>query len=54
LTVLFRNKEWCSYRANGKKFEARIIGIAEFGQLQLENRKGEILEFMFKEVEFVI
>ncbi len=51
---LYRGEEWHLYRKEGVEFEARINGIGEFGQLQLENRAGEILEFMFKEVEFVI
>jgi BirA family biotin operon repressor/biotin-[acetyl-CoA-carboxylase] ligase len=51
---LFRKKEWYLFREKGIEFEARISGIGDFGQLQLENKSGEILEFMFKEVEFVI
>ncbi len=51
---LFRNKGWHIYRSNGRNMEARIAGIGSFGQLQLEHKSGEILEFMFKEVEFVI
>jgi len=51
---LYRGEEWCLYRKEGVEFEARINGIGEFGQIQLENTSGEILEFMFKEVEFVI
>ena len=53
-SALFRNKEWCLYRKYGKEFEARITGIGEFGQLQLEGKSGAISEFMFKEVEFVL
>lgn len=51
---LFRRGEWKTYFKNGSTFEARIIGIGEFGQLQMETRDGVISEFMFKEVEFVI
>ncbi len=54
LSHLFRNDEWHLYRKDGEEFEARIAGIGEFGQLQLEKKSGEILELMFKEVEFVI
>ncbi len=54
MTQLFRNGEWSLYRKKGVVFEARIVGIGEFGQLQLEDRKGKISTFMFKEVEFVI
>ena len=51
---LFRSGEWAKYSKDGIVFEAKIIGIGEFGQLQLENRDGIVEEFMFKEVEFVI
>jgi BirA family biotin operon repressor/biotin-[acetyl-CoA-carboxylase] ligase len=51
---LFRMKEWAHYSADGKIFEAKIIGTGKFGQLQLEHRDGKITEHFFKEVEFVI
>jgi hypothetical protein len=35
-------------------FEARIIGIGKFGQLQLQLHDKSIREYMFKEVEFVL
>ena len=51
---LFRSGEWGKYLKDGNNFEAKIVGIGEFGQLQLEKRDGEVEEFMFKEIEFVI
>ncbi|NOR75354.1 MAG: biotin--[acetyl-CoA-carboxylase] ligase [Draconibacterium sp.] len=51
---LFRNGEWTKYSKDGNVFEARIIGIGKFGQLQLEVKDGSINEFMFKEIEFVL
>jgi BirA family biotin operon repressor/biotin-[acetyl-CoA-carboxylase] ligase len=35
-------------------FSARIAGIGCFGQLQLEEPDGNVTEYMFKEVEFVV
>jgi BirA family biotin operon repressor/biotin-[acetyl-CoA-carboxylase] ligase len=54
LNQLFRVNEWALFAKQGKQFEARISGIGEFGQLILEERTGNISEYMFKEVEFVI
>ena len=54
LNRLFGKGEWRTYRAKNKEFEAKITGIGEYGKLHLENRSGKILEFMFKEVEFVL
>lgn len=51
---LYRNKGWWKFREDDGIFEARISGIGEFGQLMLEHRTGELLEYMFKEVEFVL
>lgn len=54
LSSLFRYNEWSNFRRNGKEFTARILGVGVFGQLQLEDKEGQITEYMFKEVEFVI
>lgn len=54
LNHLFRRNEWAVFAINGNRFEARITGIGEFGQLILEEKNGTLSEYMFKEVEFVI
>jgi BirA family biotin operon repressor/biotin-[acetyl-CoA-carboxylase] ligase len=54
LDRLFRKNVWGVFKKGNVGFEAKIIGIGEFGQLILEERNGNISEFMFKEVEFVI
>lgn len=54
LSQLFRFGAWEKYSKEGIRFEAKIVGIGEFGQLLLEDRNGVISENMFKEVEFVI
>ena len=54
LAALFRRNEWGLYRDANGEFDARIIGIGEFGRLKLEVRSGEIKSYFFKEVEFVI
>lgn len=51
---LYRNGGWFLFQKKDKKFEARIIGIGEFGQLRLKNRAGQVSEYMFKEIEFVL
>ena len=51
---LFRNEGLHPYRKDGKEFSARIAGIGSFGQLQLEEPDGNVTEYMFKEVEFVV
>jgi BirA family biotin operon repressor/biotin-[acetyl-CoA-carboxylase] ligase len=50
---LFRANEWAVFAKQGNRFEAKITGIGEYGQLVLEDRNGGFSEYMFKEVEFV-
>ncbi len=50
---LYRGNKWSLFSEPGKQaFEAQIIGIGKFGQLQLELRNKTYREYMFKEVEF--
>jgi len=51
---LYGLREWRKYRVGDQQIEGRIVGVGEFGQLQLELQNGHIREFMFKEVEFVL
>lgn len=51
---LFRMNEWAVFQENNKRFEARILGTGEFGQLILEDHSGKQSAWMFKEIEFVI
>lgn len=51
---LFRINEWAVFQKDDKRFEARILGTGEYGQLVLEDRSGNQSSYMFKEVEFVI
>ncbi|MCK3682577.1 biotin--[acetyl-CoA-carboxylase] ligase [Maribellus sp. YY47] len=53
LNRLFGFNQWRNFRKDKVVFEARISGIGEFGQLQLEDRSGKITEYMFKEVEYI-
>lgn len=51
---LFRISEWALFQKNEMRFEARILGTGEYGQLILEDRSGIQSSYMFKEIEFVI
>lgn len=52
--LLFRNEGFHQYRKENQEFSARVAGIGSFGQLRLEDPNGNVTEYMFKEVEFVI
>ncbi|MFV0593514.1 MAG: biotin--[acetyl-CoA-carboxylase] ligase [Draconibacterium sp.] len=53
LNHLFGFNQWRNFRKSNQVFDARITGVGEFGQLQLEGRSGKITEYMFKEVEYI-
>ena len=53
--LLYRLNECHTYALpSGERFEAKILGTASSGALQLENKKKEIKEYLFKEIEFII
>ncbi len=53
--LLYRLGEFHTYALpNGERFEAKILGTAPSGALRLENEAGEIKDYLFKEVEFII
>ena len=54
-SLLYRRDEWHTYAlADGTRFEGRIIGVAEQGELRIETKEGKIEQFLFKEVEFLL
>lgn len=53
-TSLYRNDGWYWYESEGERFKARIRTIEHTGELTLENEKGELKSFAFKEVSFII
>ncbi|MDR1553256.1 MAG: biotin--[acetyl-CoA-carboxylase] ligase [Prevotellaceae bacterium] len=53
-SYLYRNDGFYSYTSGGSKFDAKIIGISNIGELLLETESGEQRKFGFKEIAFVI
>jgi len=53
ISVLYRLNERHSFRADKNVFEGEIIGVNEIGQLMIRKVDDEILQFHFKEVEFL-
>ena len=52
LSNMYRLSEWAHYQ-DGEKFEGRILGIDEDGQLRIERRDGRIKHYSYKEVAFL-
>lgn len=54
INKMYKFNHWASYRINGETLKAKIIGISDFGHLQLLFENKEKKEFDLKEIEFVI
>lgn len=52
--LLYRRKGYNRYMAKGEVFKAKIFRVRESGELVLETEQGELREFAFKEVSFVL
>jgi biotin-(acetyl-CoA carboxylase) ligase len=50
---LYRLNEKHWFRSEQEEFEGEITGVNEIGQLLIRKQNGEILDFHFKEVEFL-
>lgn len=53
ISVLYLRNEKHWFLAEQEMFEGEIVGVNEIGQLLIRKDNGEILDFHFKEVEFL-
>ena len=54
-TLLYRKNEWHTYALpSGERFKGAIRGTKPSGALAVENKSGEVKDYLFKEIEFVI
>ena len=54
-SLLYRKNEFHAYALpNGERFSGAIRGTKPSGALAVENEDGEIKDYLFKEIEFVI
>ena len=54
-SLLYRLHEYHTYALpSGERFSAKILDTASNGALRLEDEQGEIKDYLFKEIEFVI
>jgi BirA family biotin operon repressor/biotin-[acetyl-CoA-carboxylase] ligase len=54
VSKLYRLNEWFEFIDAKGKFTGRILTIGDYGRIIIENKKGEIKEYSFKEIEFVM
>jgi BirA family transcriptional regulator, biotin operon repressor / biotin---[acetyl-CoA-carboxylase] ligase len=51
---LFRLNKWCQFRDSKEIFTGKILNTGEFGRIIIEKSGGEINEYSFKEIEFIL
>jgi BirA family biotin operon repressor/biotin-[acetyl-CoA-carboxylase] ligase len=51
---LYRFMEWHTYRSGDIIFTGRILNVTSSGRLQIGKKKGKVMEFLFKEVDFIL
>ncbi|MCD4769239.1 MAG: biotin--[acetyl-CoA-carboxylase] ligase [Bacteroidales bacterium] len=54
LASLYRLEEISFFSSKGRRFRGIIKGVDDYGQLIIENIRGKIKIFSFKEVEFIL
>lgn len=54
MNLLYRKDDYHLYQSKDRTFRAKIFGVRDSGELILETEEGELLEFAFKEVSYVI
>ena len=50
---LYKAGTWNEFKDNKGIFEGKIIAVTDTGRLQIEDRRGRIYEYGFKEVDFL-
>jgi BirA family transcriptional regulator, biotin operon repressor / biotin---[acetyl-CoA-carboxylase] ligase len=53
VSQLFRLNEWRYYRDQSGEYMGRILTVADNGRLKIEKQSGDIVEYYFKEVDFI-
>jgi hypothetical protein len=46
--------KWSRYHDETGPFSGRIVTVSDRGNLQIEKRKGELREYSFKEIDFIL
>jgi len=50
---LYRFNEWCEFRDKETIYTGRILDVKESGRLCIEKKSGDIVDYSFREVDFI-
>jgi BirA family transcriptional regulator, biotin operon repressor / biotin---[acetyl-CoA-carboxylase] ligase len=51
---LYRYKQWGTFRDKKGLFSGRILDVSDTGRLKVEREEGAIIEYSFKEIDFIL
>ena len=51
---LYHLNEWSNYRDHSGPYIGRIITVFDDGRIEIEKQTGKVMEYFFKEVEFIL
>jgi BirA family transcriptional regulator, biotin operon repressor / biotin---[acetyl-CoA-carboxylase] ligase len=54
VSQLYRLNEWCNYRDLNGLYTGQIKSVTDYGRLQIENQAGNINEYSFREIDFIL
>jgi BirA family biotin operon repressor/biotin-[acetyl-CoA-carboxylase] ligase len=54
VSKLYRLNEWFEFRGIKGVFTGRILTVGDSGRIKIEMKNGEISEYAFKEIEFIL
>jgi BirA family transcriptional regulator, biotin operon repressor / biotin---[acetyl-CoA-carboxylase] ligase len=54
ISKLYRLNEWNKFRDAGGIFTGRIITVGDFGRIKIEKQNGNLSDYSFKEIEFIL
>ncbi len=54
ISRLYRVGEWHNFKSGNDTFSGKIAGVTGSGKLRIEKRNGNILDFAFREIDYLI
>jgi BirA family biotin operon repressor/biotin-[acetyl-CoA-carboxylase] ligase len=54
ISKLYRLGKWCEFKDLESIYTGRILNIGDHGRIKIEKQNGEIIEYSFKEIEFIL
>jgi BirA family biotin operon repressor/biotin-[acetyl-CoA-carboxylase] ligase len=54
ISRLYRLNKWCKFRDIKGIYTGKILAVGDYGRINIEKQNGEINEYSFKEIEFIL